>query len=65
MTTTDTTTTTAPLQDQTPAQIDAELSRLGYQRAVLFARVDGLRVVNAHSAVIFLLQIYAKTRVPT
>lgn len=49
MTTTDTTTTTAPLQDQTPAQIDAELSRLGYQRAVLFARVDGLRVAAAQA----------------
>lgn len=31
------------LQDQTPPQIDAELNRIGHQRAVLIARAEGLR----------------------
>lgn len=36
-------TITTALQDQTPAQIDTELNRLGYERARLVARVDALR----------------------
>lgn len=36
--------TTIPVQDQTPAQIDAVLNRLGHERAVLIDRADQLRV---------------------
>lgn len=49
MTITDTTTTTVPLQEQTPAQIDAELNRLGYQRAVLMDRAENLRSAAAQA----------------
>lgn len=49
MTITDTTTATVPLQDQTPAQIDAELNRLGYQRAVLMDRAENLRKAAAQA----------------
>lgn len=49
MTTTDTTTATIPLRDQTPPQIDAELSRIGYQRAALIDRAEHLRIAAAQA----------------